>query len=1129
MMLLTQPASRLILLVTLALSAVPRATALTAQEVSPPETPKSAEPDSGAKTLTTAEVEARLEALASDTALEDSAKDGLRTKYQQALEALKEAESFTANAKEFRQAINAAPAEAEKSRAALEEMPTAEAAETADPSQATEEVQKQVDSKRAALNDLNEQLAGAKRSLSRIKQRPLEISERLPQAQRELSDTEEKLKSSDFAEQTSSPGREADRAVLLAQQARLQSEIEMLKQEQASLAAREDRQEAQTELLARQVENADATLKSLEALLLERLAGEATRAEALARNAPQSVPEDDEEAQELAKEVQALAKEFETVVEAQKSVATVRDAVTKQQDSLRAEYEDLQGQLESGGAGAEMVQVLFDLERRIIEAQEDVLEAELPALGKTRLDALDIESKLREQPEVEARFEDHDSKAVSQLVAARAELLEKLSVQYASLTRSVAAFDGETRQYLARLEAVRDEISEQLFWMRSSPPVSIKTITDLPGGLRWSFSAEHARELWSAARRAAVRMPVRATAVLLTVVVLLLLRPWIVRRLTRAGERTRRISTDLYSHTIEALVWTVLLAIPVPLTIGLIGWALAQFGNASAWLQDLALGLRTCAAVALAATFFASVLRPGGLGDEHFGWNATVVARLRRAIRLTALIYIPALVFSSSHFVFRDAPDFLDSVGRVAFFVAHAWTALVLWQLLSGPRGILAILGETHPGGLAGRTRYLWNTLALVCPLSLIVLAAMGYLITAMELSLGLVLTASIVGAGAVLYGLTLRWFVIRERRLALDEAIERRRARQEATQSADDHEQAGEVVSVDRDEEDELDLDSIGVQTRALLRLLFGLGVAGAILLIWPEIVPLVDMLEAVQIPLAGGPTLLAVGQALVVAVVTLIVVHNLPGLLELAVLRAISIEAGTRYAVIMLCKYAVVAVGFLAVCSVLRVDWAQFGWIAAALSVGLGFGLQEVVANFVCGVVLLFERPIRVGDVVTVDNTTGTVTRIRMRATTITNWDRQEYVVPNKELITGKILNWTLSASINRLKIPVGVAYGTDTETARQILLDVAADHPMVIDDPPPLATFDEFADSSLNLTLYAYLENIDRRLSTITELHTEIDKRFAAAGITIPFPQRDLHIQNAAEEQPAADSEWADGGTS
>jgi potassium efflux system protein len=132
-------------------------------------------------------------------------------------------------------------------------------------------------------------------------------------------------------------------------------------------------------------------------------------------------------------------------------------------------------------------------------------------------------------------------------------------------------------------------------------------------------------------------------------------------------------------------------------------------------------------------------------------------------------------------------------------------------------------------------------------------------------------------------------------------------------------------------------------------------------------------------------------------------------------------------------------------------------------------------------------------------------------MRATTITNWDRQEFVVPNKTLITNTLLNWTLSTPTNRIVIPVGAAYGSDTDAARRILLEVAADHPRILNDPKPMATFEQFADSSLNIVLRAFLPDMENRLETINDLHTEIHSRLAAAGIEIAFPQLDLHVRS------------------
>jgi potassium efflux system protein len=440
--------------------------------------------------------------------------------------------------------------------------------------------------------------------------------------------------------------------------------------------------------------------------------------------------------------------------------------------------------------------------------------------------------------------------------------------------------------------------------------------------------------------------------------------------------------------------------------------------------------------------------------------------------------------------------------------LVHVWTAIVVWHLFGYPDKILAPLDRDRANQPVSNKRNLTYALIFAAPLLLVIMAWRGYLTTACELSVGWLATAGLCLCGVTLYWMGVRWFALKKRRLALAEAIARRRERREAADS-DAQGAAGEVVSIDVEDDRELDLDSISVQTRQLLRLLFGLGVGTAVLAFWSGNIPLLAVMDRVSLP--GGYSLLDFAKAVLIVGITWIAARDLPGLLELSVLRSTSIETGARYAISTLCQYALIAVGALALFQVLNVDWTKFGWIAAALSVGLGFGLQEVVANFVCGLLLLFEQPVRVGDVVTVENVTGTVTRIRMRATTITNWDRQELMVPNKALITNSVLNWTLTATTNRVVISVGVAYGSNTDEATQILLDVAAAHPLILEEPAPLASFEGFADSSLTLVLRAYLPSLDNRLKTITELHAEIDKRFAEAGIEIAFPQRDLHLRS------------------
>jgi small-conductance mechanosensitive channel len=191
------------------------------------------------------------------------------------------------------------------------------------------------------------------------------------------------------------------------------------------------------------------------------------------------------------------------------------------------------------------------------------------------------------------------------------------------------------------------------------------------------------------------------------------------------------------------------------------------------------------------------------------------------------------------------------------------------------------------------------------------------------------------------------------------------------------------------------------------------------------------------------------------------------------------------------------------------LGVQSSQLQWLVAALGVGIGFGLQEIVANFVSGLIILFERPVRVGDIVSVGGTDGVVTRIRIRATTIRNWDRQELLVPNKDLVTGRVLNWSLSDKMTRVVVVAGVAYESDVDAALELMREAAEEHPKVLDDPAPVLSFEGFGDNALTLILRAYLASIDDRVATITDLHKAINRKFAAAGIVIAFPQRDLHL--------------------
>ena len=337
---------------------------------------------------------------------------------------------------------------------------------------------------------------------------------------------------------------------------------------------------------------------------------------------------------------------------------------------------------------------------------------------------------------------------------------------------------------------------------------------------------------------------------------------------------------------------------------------------------------------------------------------------------------------------------------------------------------------------------------------------------------------------------------------------------------------------------EPDRDVAVIDAQTRRLIEYSLIVTIMLALWFTWVDVLPALNLLN--KIPISHTTLTLAnLGFAALVLATTTIAAKNIPGLLEMAILQHLPLDAGGRYAVATISRYLISIAGVVAFFGALDVGWDKVQWLVAAMSLGLGFGLQEIFANFISGLIILFERPIRVGDVVTVDDISGVVSRIRIRATTITDWDRKELVIPNKEFITGRVLNWTLTNQVNRVVINVGVAYGSDTELTTTILLGVAEKHPIVLKDPPPHVVFGSFGASSLDFVMRCYLPNLDNRLTTIHELHMAVDREFRAAGIEIAFPQQDVHIRslevpvprmpNLAEEFARRSQERTEGSSS
>lgn len=261
---------------------------------------------------------------------------------------------------------------------------------------------------------------------------------------------------------------------------------------------------------------------------------------------------------------------------------------------------------------------------------------------------------------------------------------------------------------------------------------------------------------------------------------------------------------------------------------------------------------------------------------------------------------------------------------------------------------------------------------------------------------------------------------------------------------------------------------------------------------------------------------------EAIIVFAVTLILFRLGKQLLRNTILPQTRMDAGAQYSIAAIFGYVGIVTAVILSATALGIDFQNLIIIAGALSVGIGFGLQNIANNFISGLILLFERPIKVGDLIEIGDTLGHVTHINVRRTEVETFQRAEVMIPNSELVATSVINWTHSDRNARVEINVGVAYGSNTELVRATLLKAAAKVDRIVNWPMPDVLFLDFGDSSLNFQLRCFTSDVSSRISTASALRFEIDRLFREAGIEIPFPQRVLHMASSPQDDNQGKSE-------
>jgi potassium efflux system protein len=646
-------------------------------------------------------------------------------------------------------------------------------------------------------------------------------------------------------------------------------------------------------------------------------------------------------------------------------------------------------------------------------------------------------------------------------------------------------------------------------WIRSCAPPTPSDVRHAAHAVGWSLDPDHWRAAGRSLLAAGRQRSVPFLAFVLAIVALAAAQAPARRRLREVGAEAKKRSCTQLRPTLHAVAITIVLALPWPATLAFAGWTLDGW-SASEFVRALGVSLRFVAVCLLVVELARHLCRHEGLADAHFDWPEACVTHVRRRLRWLAVLGLAPVLWLVGLEVQSTEPFWSTSLGRALFVGVMLLLAAVFHRILLAANSPFRQMVVFKEGWLAP-LRVIWRPAVVLLPASLALLAIVGFYFTAQQAAVRILQSVGMVLAVITLGGVTRRWLLVSRRRLAREQARQRRAQLAAAT----DDDPASLAVIDPADET--VDLAALSLQTQKLVRTFLAITLAVGLVLIWGEILPALKYPAKQLLPGAETLTWGHLGALVLILAVTYVSVRDVPALLELVILQHLPLDSGARYAFTSMSRYILSAVGITAAFNTLGGDWAKIQWLVASMSVGLGFGLQEIFANFVSGVILLFERPIRVGDVVTLGDKTGVVNRIRMRATTIIDPDRKEYIVPNKDLVTERLLNWTLTDYTNRVEIIVNVASGSNTDLACSLLLEAAREQTHVLAEPGPSATFEGFSDTGLKLALRCFLPNLENRGSTIHSLHTAIDHKLRAAGIEGAYA--DMRVRLAREAGRAA----------
>lgn len=840
-----------------------------------------------------------------------------------------------------------------------------------------------------------------------------------------------------------------------------------------------------------------------------------------------------------------------------KTIKSIRDKASQ----FGERFDELQKKVEHAGATSS-TGVLLLKQRDELPREEEFLEQsafvqkampeahlKLLELNQLRRDMLDPAEMAAEMlSSFSESLADYDQQQVLEVVTGlltdRRDFLEKAAVDQDRYLRDLNELELANQALANQVQEFRQYLDQRVMWIRSAEPMGYRDLQQAVSGFIGLSAPARWLEVLRVSGGELLRRPAGAIAVVSLFMLLLLGR---ARLLTLQNRLTTPLAADQpanYWPNLAAMLIAFVLSARWPLLLLAIGFRLKYAASATPWTQAVGQSCLMTMLFLWGWELLREICRRGGLGETLFHWPGKATSAIRNTLELTLLLGIPLLsLLQLSQFGELAGLKGLER----SLFVAIMMLCALQYAIMLRPGG--RMMTSLHSDDVYSHSIFvkmripIW-IVSISAPVALAVLSATGYHFSAYQLSARMTETSAAIVAVLLVHHVFLSWLDVKAHNFL---------AQQPAADSStlQSHGSTFHFVGEDGDDSDEADsapLLTPLVQARLksyqefrdLLRYASIIALLCSGWFIWDSVLPALRVLDQVElwknietvaesvidkegyetvltnqhsVPTTLTDVLLAIG----IVFGTLTVSARLPGLLQLTILERLPLDHGGRQAIAILVRYGVTLVGLLVACHIIRVSWSSVQWLAAAMTVGLGFGLQEIFANLVSGLIILFERPIRLGDLVTVGQVTGNVTRMQMRATTITDFDRREMIVPNKTFITDNVINWTLSDPISRVVLPVGVAFGTDVQKTQAILLRIARRCSFVMNEPPPTTLFKGFGDSTLNLELRIFIPRRDLYLEVVNELNNAIVREFARYQIQIAFPQRDLHIRTVDSLKP------------